>query len=244
MGRQISASNSLDTFTYGYSDGTASITSVSSTAGPTSAPTYFGATGDELLEQLNYTTHSGGTSLANFGYIYNADDLVKTLTVSSPVAQSTTYAYDTANRLLSGVVGGSTEYAYGYDKASNLTSITSGGTTESYTYTSTNSTTSGTYDANGSPLSLGGNTYKWDGANRLVHFTNTSAGTASTFVYDGLGRLVRVVDTANGAITPITPICGAAMSGAPRMTTPKRAPRSVRCILIKARSSVEPRTTT
>ena len=42
---------------------------------------------------------------------------------------------------------------------------------------------------------------KWDGANRLVHFTNTSAGTASTFVYDGLSRLVRVVDTAHGAIT-------------------------------------------
>ena len=123
------------------------------------------------------------------------------MTVSSPSAQTTTYAYDTANRLLSGVVGSSTEYAYGYDKASNLTSITSGGTTGSYTYSSTNAITSGTYDGNGSPLSLGGNTYKWDGANRLVHFTNTSAGTASAFVYDGMGRLVRAVDTANGAIT-------------------------------------------
>ena len=175
---------------------------------------------------------------------FKADDLVKTLTVSSPSAQTTTYAYDTANRLLSGVVASSTEYAYGYNKASNLTSITSGGATESYTYTSTNSITSGTYDSNGSPLSLGGNTYKWDGANRLVHFTSTSAGTASTFVYDGLGRLVRVVDTASGAITADHAYlwCGNVRCAAHDNT--QTGSQSAHCILVKARSSAEPRTTT
>jgi RHS repeat-associated protein len=48
---------------------------------------------------------------------------------------------------------------------------------------------------------LSGNSYKWDGANRIVHFANTANNTGSTFVYDGLGRLVRVVDTHAGAIT-------------------------------------------
>lgn len=202
LGRLSSASNPLDSFTYSYSDGTSRIAGVSSNSGPTASLTYFGPTGDELLEQLNITTHGGGTSLAQFGYTYNADDNVKTLVVSSPSAQTTTYAYDTANRMISALIGtGSPQYVYGYDHASNLTSITPDGATQSFSYTSTNAITSGTYDANGSPTVLGGKSYKWDGANRVVHFANSAANTASSFTYDGLGRLVRVVDTHGGAIT-------------------------------------------
>jgi RHS repeat-associated protein len=164
--------------------------------------TYFGPTGDELLEQLNITTHSGGTSLAQFGYTYNTDDNVKSLAVSAPTAQTTTYAYDTANRLVSGLIGtGSPQYVYGYDHASNLTSITPNGAAESFSYTSTNTITGQTYDANGSPTVLSGNSYKWDGENRIVRFASSANNTGSSFTYDGLGRLVRVVDTHGGAIT-------------------------------------------
>jgi len=202
LGRLTSASNPLDSFNYSYSDGTSRITGVSSSAGPGVSSTYFGPTGDELLEQLNYTTHSGGTSLAQFGYTYNADNLVKSLTVSTPVTQTTTYAYDTANRLVSALIGtGPPQYVYGYDHASNLTSITPNGPTESFSYSSTNAITSGSYDANGSPTVLGGNSYKWDGENRLVRFANSTNNTGSSFTYDGLGRLVRVVDTHAGSIT-------------------------------------------
>jgi RHS repeat-associated protein len=49
-------------------------------------------------------------------------------------------------------------------------------------------------------LSLGGSTYAWDGANRIVRFANAS-GKRSTFTYDGLGRLVRIVDQTNGIVT-------------------------------------------
>jgi RHS repeat-associated protein len=63
--------------------------------------------------------------------------------------------------------------------------------------------TSETYDANGSPTVVGSVTYKWDGENRLVRYTNPSTNTSSSFVYDGLSRLVRVVDanTQTGTIT-------------------------------------------
>jgi len=54
---------------------------------------------------------------------------------------------------------------YGYDHASNLLSITPNGPTQSFSYTSTNAITSGSYDANGSPTVLSGNSYEWDGAN-------------------------------------------------------------------------------
>jgi RHS repeat-associated protein len=202
LGRVTSASNPLDTFTYSYSDGTSRVSGVSANSGPTAAMTYFGPTGDELLEQLNVTTHSGGTSLAQFGYTYNADDNVKSLAISSPSTQTTSYTYDTANRLVSGLIGtGSPQYVYGYDHASNLTSITPNGATESFSYTSTNAITSGTYDANGSPTVLSGHSYKWDGENRIVRFASSANNTGSSFTYDGLGRLVRVVDTHGGTIT-------------------------------------------
>jgi RHS repeat-associated protein len=202
LGRVTSASNPLDTFTYSYADGTPRVSGVSSNAGPTAAMTYFGPTGDELLEQLNVTTHSGGTSLAQFGYTYNADNNVKSLAVSEPTAQTTTYAYDTANRLISGLIGtGAPQYVYGYDHASNLTSITPNGATESFSYTSTNTITGQTYDANGSPTVLSGNSYKWDGENRIVRFASSANNTGSSFTYDGLGRLVRIVDTHGGTIT-------------------------------------------
>jgi RHS repeat-associated protein len=202
LGRTISASNPLDTFTVNYADATPRVSSVSSNAGPASALTYFGPTGDELLQQLNYATNNGATALAQFGYTYNADNIVKTLTVSSPSAQTLSYSYDAANRLVSGVAGGgSPQYVYGYDHASNITSIAANGTTESYSFTSTNAITSGTYDANGSPTLLSGQSYKWDGENRIVQTANTATNSGSSFTYDGLGRLVRVVDTQYGAIT-------------------------------------------
>jgi RHS repeat-associated protein len=202
LGRVTSANNALDSFTYSYSDGTPRVSGMSSNAGPTAALAYFGPTGDELLEQLNITTHGGGTSLAQFGYTYNADDNVKTLAVSSPSAQTTTYAYDTANRMVSALIGsGSPQYVYAYDHASNLTSITPDGPAQSFSYTSTNAITAGTYDANGSPTVLGGNSYKWDGENRIVRFASSANNTGSSFTYDGLGRLVRVVDTHGGTIT-------------------------------------------
>jgi RHS repeat-associated protein len=91
-----------------------------------------------------------------------------------------------------------------YDHASNLTSIappSGSGSPQSYTYTSTNGITSATYDASGSPTLLGTNLYKWDGANRVVLFSNPASNIASRFVYDGFGRLVRVVDSQNGTVT-------------------------------------------
>ena len=165
------------------------------------ALSYFGPQGDELLQQLSATTQSG-ESLSQFGYTNNSNDNVTGFTASSSAsATSASYMYDTANRLQSVFLGGATTptFAYGYDPTSNLTSITANGSQQSPTYTATNELTSGTYDANGSPTALGGNTYTWDGANRIVSFTGTANNTSS-FTYDGLGRLVRVVDTSNGSV--------------------------------------------
>jgi RHS repeat-associated protein len=196
LGRITSAINGLDSFAYYYADGTARVSEVTSTHGPQTALTYFGPSGDELLQELNVATHGGVRSLEQFGYTYNADNNVTSVSLSSP-SQATNYGYDGANRLIS---GSSPAYSYGYDHASNLTSMTVNGTQKSLSYTSINEITPANYDANGSPTALGGNSYTWDGANRIVSFSNAAAHTGSSFTYDGLGRVVRIVDSKNGAV--------------------------------------------
>lgn len=202
LGRITSVSNALDAFAYTYSDGTARASAVNSSSGPSTAATYFGATGDELLQQINVATNGGSALLSQFGYTYNSEENVTSSSVSAPSAQTMSYTYDSDDRLTSGNLAGSTtpQYAYGYDAASNPTAITAGGWEQSLSYTSTNAVTSGTYDANGSPVALSGNVYAWDGANRLVSLSNSTNNTGSSFSYDGLGRLVRVVDSSNGAV--------------------------------------------
>ena len=199
LGRVTSTSNPLDTFTVSYADATSRVTGVSSTQGPAFALSYFGPQGDELLQQTSASTQEGA-SLAQYGYTYNAADRVTSLSATVPTAQTTAYNYDAINRLTSGTIGGAStpQFAYGYDPASNLTSIETNGSQQSPTYNSVNEVGGGTYDANGSPTSLGTNTYVWDTANRLVSFTNGT--TSSTFSYDGLGRMVRVIDSSNGTV--------------------------------------------
>ncbi|MFT4075639.1 MAG: RHS repeat-associated core domain-containing protein [Asticcacaulis sp.] len=123
----------------------------------------------------------------------------------TPTAQVTSYYYDKASRLRTAFVGtdistpGSPQYVYDYDAASNITGMTVNGASKALSYTATNALTSGTYDANGSPLALDTGNYEWDGANRLVKYTNGLK--ESDFTYDGLSRLVRIVDKVAGIVT-------------------------------------------
>lgn len=197
IGRVTANGNPLDTFSYTYSDATRRITGVASAQGPASAMSYYGPKGDELLQQITATTHTGA-AINQFGYVYNANDNPTSFSVSAPTSQTTSYAYDKDNRVVAAL--GSASASYGYDNASNILSMTLGGMQESLSYTSTNAIASGAYDASGSPLSLGGNIYTWDGANRITNFANAS-GASSTFTYDGVGHLVRVVDQMNGITT-------------------------------------------
>jgi RHS repeat-associated protein len=81
LSRTTSAKNALDTFAYGYADGTARVSSVTSSVGPKAVLSYFGAQGDELVQQLSFKTPSGSL-LSNFAYKYDADDDVTTFTQS------------------------------------------------------------------------------------------------------------------------------------------------------------------
>lgn len=200
LGRVASASNPLDTFSYTYADATARVSGETSTLGPNLSMSYYTPQVDGLLQQLT-ATNQGATSLAQFTYNYDSDQNITGLTAATPSAQTTSYTYDPANRLSTALVGSAStpQYSYNYDAASNITSITANGSQQSFLFNSTNGITTSTYDANGSPTTSAGNTYTWDGANRLVSFTGSTNNT-STFTYDGMGRLVRVVDFVGGTV--------------------------------------------
>jgi RHS repeat-associated protein len=81
LSRTTSAKNALDAFVYGYADATARVSGVTSARGPKSVLAYFGAQGDELVQELTFKT-SGGSLLSHFAYKYDADDDVTSFTQS------------------------------------------------------------------------------------------------------------------------------------------------------------------
>jgi RHS repeat-associated protein len=81
LGRTSTVTNPLDAFVYSYSDATERVTGLSSSHGPNVALSYFGPTGDELLQQITYTSR-GGTTLSQFAYTYDTDDNVQSFTES------------------------------------------------------------------------------------------------------------------------------------------------------------------
>jgi len=95
LGRMSTVTNPLDAFVYSYADATERVTGVSSSHGPNVALSYFGPTGDELLQQMTYTSR-GGTALSQFAYSYDTDDNV----------QSFTESYLNQNPALIGAIGG------------------------------------------------------------------------------------------------------------------------------------------
>jgi RHS repeat-associated protein len=125
--------------------------------------------------------------------------------VAATVTTMTTYAYDSADRLVSAIStkGGTrtNHFAYAYDGDSNVTSTVTGTDQTMLTYDAQDRITgplAATYDADGNPTTLGDTTYQWDAANRLV---SVARGTSeSDFSYDGWGRMARIVEKQNGAV--------------------------------------------
>jgi YD repeat-containing protein len=141
-------------------------------------------------------------------------------------ANSNTYGYDTLDRLTSAVLP-STPFAYSYDAVGNRISKTVGSATESYAYSASSNrldtltpTTGPTrnfgFDANGSTLNDGLNSYVYDTRGRMVQATSvvgatnyqvnalgqrirkTNSSTDTLFHYDTKGKLIAESDPGGG----------------------------------------------
>jgi RHS repeat-associated protein len=109
--------------------------------------------------------------------------------VTGATQASTTYGYDTLNRLTSATIGGATT-SWTYDGVGNRLTQTGPGGLTSYTYNSDDELTSdGTnsynYDSNGNQTTAGANTFAYDLANRLL--SASVSGATSNYSYDGDG---------------------------------------------------------
>ena len=123
-------------------------------------------------------------------------------------ANSNTYGYDTLDRLTSAVLP-STPFAYSYDPVGNRLSKTVGSATESYTYGSTSNRidtltpTSGptrnfSFDANGSTLNDGLNSYVYDARGRMKQATSVVG--ATDYQVNALGQRIRKTNSSTDTL--------------------------------------------
>ena len=207
IGRIITDKNALDTFNIAYLGGSAlplSLNSVS-TKGFESLYGYFGSTGDDQLKTITNQFHNGTaiTPISNFQYTYDTDDEVTSTAIQKQFATAITRAtgYDAAGQLVSltASASGGSNYHFAYDNGANRISETVGATTTSFTYNNVNEITApgpAIYDKDGEPLTLGGKSFKWDAANRLISVS--SGADITKFAYDGLNRRTRITQLSSG----------------------------------------------
>jgi YD repeat-containing protein len=129
----------------------------------------------------------------SFGIGYDAASRIEFIADLGNGVNTNTYGYDSLDRLTSAVTPG-TPYAYTYDAVGNRTSK-SAGSTELYTYSNTSNriatvgTRSFSFDANGSTMADGNNTYAYDVRGRMVQATSSIG--ATSYKVNALGQRVR-----------------------------------------------------
>lgn len=144
----------------------------------------------------------GSTELTGYSYTYtlNGKDTSLRQTVTDQVrGQTTTYNYDSQNRLTSATTAGGSTYAYAYDANGNRLSQTINGSQTSYAYNAANElcwSYAGASNAGCSLPPTGATTYTFDGNGNE---TGDSAG--ASFSYN-----------AKNQTTSITPAGGSALS--------------------------------
>jgi RHS repeat-associated protein len=159
-------------------------------------------TGSPNDPTLAAPTDSLSSPLADYSYTYNVDGQ-KTQEVRSGgglTTETTNYSYDNLGRLSQVTFPDSTVRTYNFDLDSNRTSIVENGSTVStYTYdpsatagldqltsvTTSGTTTSYTYTADGQVKTRGGDTLNWDGAGR--HTGGNFGGTSVSYGFDATG---------------------------------------------------------
>ena len=140
---------------------------------------------------------SGSTVRQSLTYAFNTDETIQKVTNGVSAALTQTFAYDELQRL-EGVTATGANQGFAYDANGNRTSHTWPGGTDTYVTQSTSnrlatisgpSATAFTYDDRGNTIAGGGNTYGYDGFNRLNLVTR--AGVTTNYRVNALGQRIR-----------------------------------------------------
>ena len=166
----------------------------------------------DVASQLTTLAHRNAASveLARFVYGYDIGGrrTAKTITGTAALTQAEAYGYDAIDQIISANYGTTQADTFAYDPMGNRTfaTRTTGSTTSATAYTANSlnqytavNATAPTYDANGNTLSLGAQTFGYDGQSRLTstQITDWSSSVTHTasFIYDAHNRQVnRTVD--------------------------------------------------
>jgi RHS repeat-associated protein len=181
LGRLISDSNDLGTFTLTYLGQTGQITARQlANSSLATSWTYLPNSGDRRLAGISTTGLSAGQS-TGFQFTTDAENQITGTTQTSDAA----IAYPP----------GSAQQTASYNNLNQLTSLQNP-PPASQTLT---------YDADGNLLSDGTHDFTWDAESRLVGITYPSqSGKVTSFIYDGLGRRVAISSTPVGGGTAVT----------------------------------------
>jgi len=194
-GRIVGDTNPLGSFTYTYDGASFRMLSANLPNGQTAIRSYGSIFQDWALERITHQVSAMPLSEFLYGFDPSRAQLTNWSQQSGAQPPDVySFAYDTANQLLSATVTNSgaqvNRFAYSYDPAGNRLSEQAGASTSTATYNVLNqlSTTSAP-----GPSRIN----EWDAANRL---TAVNAGAQRTeFTYDGAGRLVAIRQLVNGA---------------------------------------------
>jgi RHS repeat-associated protein len=129
LGRVITITNALGTFSNAYLGGTALITTNFAPFGKKTVFSYFSTTNDERLKEI-WNQKTNNATLSKFDYVYDAIGQITNWTqqADTTATNAQVLTYDPVNQLLSDTVHSNTiagailkQYAYGYDAAGNRT---------------------------------------------------------------------------------------------------------------------------
>jgi YD repeat-containing protein len=145
---------------------------------------------------------------AVFALGYDAASRVAFISDLGNPVNSTTYSYDTLDRLTNAVAPG-TPYAYSYDAVGNRLSKTVGAATDSYAYSATSNRIASiapatgplrnfVFDANGSTTSDAISQYAYDARGRMVQAVSTIG--ASAYQVNALGQRIRKTNTLGDSV--------------------------------------------
>jgi RHS repeat-associated protein len=127
-GRPQTATNPLGTFTYNYPSAVSTlVSSVTSSAGPSTTLSYLDATHDQRLGEI-WHQDSGSQTISKFDYQYDVLGQITKWTqqVGAAAAQAYNFGYDPVSQLKSGVIKDASQtilksYTYDYDGSGNRT---------------------------------------------------------------------------------------------------------------------------
>jgi len=192
LGRAITLSNILGTFSYGYDGATARLSDILFPNGQSTHYTYFNALGDHRLQQIT-NEKPNASVLSSYAYAYNSvGDVTNWVQQLSSQNQTWNLSYDAADQLLAVKESGANalNYDYGYDTGANRLLENTNSVQRAFNYNSLNQVLSS------SAGSATNTIYQWDAEHRLAAIIQ--GNNQIQYWYDGFGRRLRIVQSSGG----------------------------------------------